>query len=108
MSDSKRLSDPQSISDSTAPGSFKMNRSGPSSREGSMPNTCLATILSCGLGGCNCNEGGVNTHMRCCRVDTNDTTVICWSGLLSCLCCCGCWTGWAKKVHTALRVDYYP
>lgn len=77
------------------------------SRSGKLPNVVVATVLSCGLGGFRCAEGGPSPlcYMRCCRVDI-ETLNPCVACCTCCFCCCG-WPFWAFLVHKRLSVDFY-
>ena len=81
----------------------------PPPRGGSCRNICLATCVSCGLGGFNASSGGDEPicFVRCCRYDEY------WEAgpliLLASTCggCGGCWLTWARYVHQKLGVDYF-
>ena len=111
MADNESLS---SVAPLTAPSSVTMHRDADgrwtpherNPREGSMLSICCSTILSCGLGGLRCNEGGVNPHLRCCRQDTADQTIIHNVGWVTCCYCCCLWDKWAGLVHHTLGCSY--
>lgn len=76
-------------------------------------NTCqgitAATILSCGVGGVNCAEGGEEPlcYVRCCRLKiTEPWPVMCMIGS-TCLCCMGEWAKYAIHVHEYFKVDFF-
>ena len=107
------MPDPHPIATEARDPNFQMRPGKPrrgEPRGGSKLNTCIATILSCGLGGFECDEGGVNMHWRCCRMDYDDLAgeFCCFMCICGCCGCCGCWCGWAELVHRTLNVDYYP
>ena len=91
-----------------------VDRNPPRSRDGKTCNIIMATILSCGLGGCNCNENDVYTHLRCCRYDTHNYKCVFCIGCLTCCCfnpCCwntNPWQAHAGNMHKKFDVAFYP
>jgi hypothetical protein len=83
-------------------------RNPPRSRQGNCCNVILATVLSCGLGGCNCNENDVATHLRCLRWDTHNYRLLCCVVCATGCCCCSKWNEHAGRVHKKLDVAFYP